>query len=115
MGSVSWVCARVDASCGYDAEEEYRVTDVVERVDADAVAGLQTYCAETGGELADGLEGAAGGDVVGGVEGGDIDLDEWLGRDGIFERMDQGLEGRISVFARLVFTRRERGYRVLGW
>jgi hypothetical protein len=48
-------------------------------VDAHAVAGLQTYGAETGGELADGFEGEAGGDVVGGVEGGDVDLKGWLG------------------------------------
>ena len=58
------VCACVNAACGYDAEEEDRVPDVVERVDADAVAALQTYRAEAGGELPDCFEGAAGGDVV---------------------------------------------------
>jgi hypothetical protein len=79
VSCVSRVCARVHASGRYDAEEKYRVPDVVERVDAHAVAGLQTYGAETGGELADGFEGEAGGDVVGGVEGGDVDLKGWLG------------------------------------
>lgn len=74
VGRVSRVRARVDATCGYDAEEEYRVPDVVERVDAHAVAGLEAYGAEAGGELTDCFEGMAGGDVAGGVEGGDVDL-----------------------------------------
>ena len=43
-------------------------------MDADAIAALQANGAETGGELPDRFEGAAGGDVVGGVEGGDVDL-----------------------------------------
>ena len=85
---VGRVCTRVDAPCGYDAEEEYRVPDVVERVDADAVAALQDYGAEPGGELADGFEGEAGGDIVGGVEGGDVDLKGWLGW------VEKGIKGR---------------------
>ncbi len=84
MRCVRWVGTRVDASCSYDAEEEYRVPDVVERVDADAVAGLQAYGAKTGGELADGFEGEAGGDVVRRVEGGDVDLEKGLGCGWIF-------------------------------
>lgn len=43
-------------------------------MDADAIAALEAYGAETGGELPDRFEGATGGDVVGGVEGGDVDL-----------------------------------------
>ena len=74
VSRVGWIGACVDAARCNDAEEEDRVPDVVERVDADAVAALETYCAEPGGELADGFEGAAGGDVVGGVQGGNVDL-----------------------------------------
>jgi hypothetical protein len=74
MSRVGRIRARVDAAGGDDAEEEDRVPDVVERVDADAIAALQAYGAESGGELSDRFEGAAGGDVVGGVEGGDVDL-----------------------------------------
>lgn len=67
VSRIGRVRACVDATRCYDAEEEDRVPDVVERVDADAIAALKAYGAEPGGELADGLEGAAGGDVVGGV------------------------------------------------
>ena len=79
MSRVGRVRARVDATCCDDAEEEDRVPDVVERVDADAIAALEAYGAETGDELPNNFEGAAGGDVVGGVEGRDIDLVKWLG------------------------------------
>lgn len=74
MSRVGRIRARVDAAGGNDAEEEDRVPDVVERMDADTIAALQAYGAEPGGELPDRFEGAAGGDVVGGVEGGDVDL-----------------------------------------
>ena len=74
VSRIGRVRACVHATRCNDAQEEDRVPDVVERVDADAVATLQTYRAEAGGELSDCFEGAAGGDVVGGVQGGDVDL-----------------------------------------
>ena len=75
VSRVSRVRACIDATCCYDAEEKDWVPDVVERVDADAIAALEAYGPETSGELTDGFEGAAGGDiVVGGVKGGDVDL-----------------------------------------
>ena len=67
---------RVDAACGYDAQEENRVPDVVERVNAHALAALQAQRAEPGGELSDGGVGAARRNVVDGVQGGDVDLEE---------------------------------------
>ena len=60
-------------------------------MDADAVASLEAYGAETGCELAAGFEGAAGGDVVGGVLGGDVDLAKGLGW--LFRN---GLDGRVG-------------------
>jgi hypothetical protein len=42
MCSVRRICARVDAAGGDDAEEEDRVPDVIDRVDADALAFLET-------------------------------------------------------------------------
>jgi hypothetical protein len=78
MGRVRRVRARVDAACGYDAEKEDRVPDVVERVDAYALAALQAQRPEASGELSDRLVGAAGGDVVGRVEGGDVDLTKMM-------------------------------------
>ena len=71
--------ACVDAAGRYDAEEEDRVPYVVEGVDADALAALQAQGLEAGGELADGGARAAGGDVVGSVQGGDVDLSYWRG------------------------------------
>ena len=51
---VSWVRASVDATSRDDPEEEDRVPDVVEGVDADAFARLQTDGFKTCGELTDG-------------------------------------------------------------
>jgi len=59
-----------------------RIPDVVERVNAHALAALQAQCAEPGGELAYGSVGAAGRDVVGGIQGGDVDLKEMGCQDG---------------------------------
>ena len=101
MSRVGRVRACVDATRCNDAEEEDRIPDIVERVDADAVAALEAYGAETGCELADGFEGAAGGDVVGGVQGGDVDLLleilGWLFRNGLIPWMGGKLTGSSQL------------------
>lgn len=71
---VGRVGSGVDAASGDDAEEEDRVPDVVERMDADAFAWLKAEGLEARGELADGSAGGARGDVVLGLEGIDVDL-----------------------------------------
>lgn len=76
MRRVRRVCPGIDASSGDDAEEENRIPDGVEGVDADAVAFLQAQGFEACCELADGFVCEAGGDEGGGGEGVDVDLEE---------------------------------------
>lgn len=60
MSRVSRVGSSVDSSRRHDAEEEDRVPDVVERVDADCLAWLQTYGFEACDQLADDSQGPTG-------------------------------------------------------
>lgn len=60
MSSVSRVCSSVNASRSDDAEEEDRVPNVVERVDADRLAWLQSYSFEACDELSDDRAGPTG-------------------------------------------------------
>lgn len=50
---VGGVCAGEDTACGDDAEDEDWIVYVVEGVDADAVARLETGTVETGDKSAD--------------------------------------------------------------
>lgn len=60
MRGVSRVCSSVNSSRSDDAEEEDRVPDVVERVDADGLTWLQTYGFEACDQLADDSPGPTG-------------------------------------------------------
>lgn len=78
MRQLDWRVSRirpcVDAAGGNDAEEKDRVPDIVERVNANAVSLLQSQGLKARDELADNGAGSTGGDVVGWVEGVDVDL-----------------------------------------
>lgn len=74
MSRIRRVRASIYSPRSNNAKEEDGIPDVVEGVDADAVSRLQADGFETRCQLADGSARAAGADVVGGVEGVDVDL-----------------------------------------
>lgn len=74
MSRIRRVRTSIYSARSNDTEEEDGVPDVVEGVDADAFSRLQANGFETSCQLTDGGASAAGADVVGRVEGVDVDL-----------------------------------------